>query len=403
MKVTKVICVVASLVIAILFCFGNAMAAEKGPIHFVMLTDLTGPAHAQVAPEGWACEDYIKWLNKNGGINGHPLTVEIIDTKYQLPLIRTAYARNKGRKYVTISFDAISGGIEAMKEQFIKDKIPVSMYTGHGPALYPAGWVMAAMPPYDDTLCAFADWVKKNWRENRKPRMALLLGDYAAGRSPEAAKWYLEKIGIDVVSIEYVPILPTDTSDILIRMRDKKPDYVFDTLMPDQCKVVLKDRLKLGIKIPQANFVFNSDLIKQTVPLEAYRGYMGLQCAHSWWEKDVPGVKLAYELYKHRGPIPNSTYVLALAGIMAWVEAVKNAINAVGYENLDGQAIYDGYMKVKNFTAMGLANEISYYPDDTRGSKWIKICKFNDDGSISNITDWFEAPHNLKLKAKEGK
>ena len=88
---------------------------------------------------------------------------------------------------------------------------------------------------------------------------------------------------------------------------------------------------------------------------------------------------------------------------MAWVEAVKNAINAVGYENLDGQAIYDGYMKVKNFTAMGLANEISYYPDDTRGSKWIKICKFNDDGSISNITDWFEAPHNLKLKAKEGK
>jgi len=189
----------------------------------------------------------------------------------------------------------------------------------------------------------------------------------------------------------------------LIRMRDKNPDFVFDTLMPDQCKVVLKDRLKLGIKIPQANFVYNSDLIKATVPLEAYAGYMGLQCAASWWETDVPGVKLAYELYKHRGPIPNATYVFAMGGIMTWVEAVKNAVNKVGYEKLDGPAIYDGYMQIKNFTGMGLFKEISYHPDDLRGSKWLKICKFNNDGTIVNVTDWMEAPHNLKLKAKEGK
>lgn len=403
MKAKKLMILVALTLLSMAFCLGNAPAAEKGPIHFVMLTDLTGPAHAQVGPEGWAAEDYIKWLNKNGGINGHPLTVEIIDTKYQLPLIRTAYARNKNRKYMTMSFDAISGGIEAMKSQFAKDKIPVSMYTGHGPALYPASWVFSAMPPYDDTLCAFADWIKLNWKEKRKPRLALLLGDYASGRSPEAAKWYCEKIGVEIVSVEYVPVLPTDTSDLLIRMRNKNPDFVFDTLMPDQCKVVLKDRFKLGIKIPQANFVFNSDLIKKTVSLEAYAGYMGLQCAHSWWETHVQGVKFAYELYKHRGPSPNSTYVLALGGIMAWAEAVKNAVNKVGYEKLDGQAIYNGYMQIKKFTAMGLYKDISYYPDDLRGSKWLKICKFNNDGSISNVTDWFEAPHNLKLKAKEGK
>ena len=41
-----------------------------------------------------------------------------------------------------------------------KDKIPVSMIDTAG--TLPGGWVAAAMPPYDDTLCAFADWVKKN-------------------------------------------------------------------------------------------------------------------------------------------------------------------------------------------------------------------------------------------------
>jgi hypothetical protein len=135
-------------------------------------------------------------------------------------------------------------------------------------------------------------------------------------------------------------------------VRDKNPDFVFDTLMPDQLKVVLKDRFKLGIKIPQASFVFASELIRETVSLEARAGYMGFQRSASWWEKDVPGVKLAYELYKHRGPIPNSTYLVALGGIMAWAQAVKNAVNKVGYEKLDGQAIYDGYMQFKNYTEM---------------------------------------------------
>ncbi len=311
-KILAGLIAVSFLVMA--FGLSSSFAAEKGPIHFVMVTDLTGPAHAQVGPQGWAAEDYFKWLNAKGGINGHPVTVEVIDTKYQLPLIRTAYARNKDKKHVTMSFNALSGGIEALKGQFIKDKVPVLMLTGHGPALYPAGWVFAEIAPYDDMLCAYADWIKKTWKEKRKPRLALLLGDYASGRSPEAAKWYVEKIGIDIVSVEYVPVLPTDTSDILIRMRDKKPDFVFDTLMPDQCKVVLKDRFKLGIKIPQANFVFNSDLVKATVPLEAYVGYMGLQPAASWWEKDVPGVKLSYELHKKRGPIPTADRSRATGG-----------------------------------------------------------------------------------------
>jgi ABC-type branched-subunit amino acid transport system substrate-binding protein len=391
------------LCLAVVLCFGTAPAAEKGPIHFAILTDLTGPAHAQVSPQGWAVEDYIKYSDKKGGINGHPLTVEVIDTKYQLPLVRTAYTRNKDRKHTTMSFDALSGGIEAMKGQFLIDKIPVLMITGHGPAVYPSSWVFGTVPPYDDYLCAYADWIKKTWKEKRNPRLALLLGDYASGRSPEMAKWYVEKIGIDMVCIEYVPLLPTDTSDILIRMRDKKPDFVFDTLMPDQCKVVLRDRFKLGIKIPQANFVYNSDLIKATVPLEAYVDYMGFQSAASWWEKDVPGVKLSYELYKNRGPIPVMTYIAAVGAAMVWVEAVKNALNKVGYEKVDGQEIYNGYMQIKNFDAMGIFKNIAYSPDDLRGNKWVKLCIFNKDGSISPLTDYYEAPHNLKLKAKEGK
>jgi hypothetical protein len=50
---------------------------------------------------------------------------------------------------------------------------------------------------------------------------------------------------------------------------------------------------------------------------------------------------------------------------------------------------------------MGIFKDISYYPDDLRGNPWVKLCIFNKDGSISNLTDYYKAPHNLKLKAKE--
>jgi len=130
---------------------------------------------------------------------------------------------------------------------------------------------------------------------------------------------------------------------------------------------------------------------------------MGILPSSVWFEKNLPGVKLSYELFKKRGPIPNATYIAAVGACMVWVEAVKNALNKVGYEKLDGQAIYDGYMQIKNFTAMGIFPGVSCFPGDQRGVSKRRICRFENDGSVSTVADWFDVPHNLKLKAQENK
>jgi len=170
--------------------------------------------------------------------------------------------------------------------------------------------------------------------------------------------------------------------------------------MPDQAKVVLRDRQKLGIQIPQVTFIFNSEIIMKTVPLEAYAGYMGFQSRSAWWEKNVPGIQLAYELYKKRGEIPPFSYGGSLGACLVWTEAVKNALRKVGYEKLDGPAIFEGYMGVKNFTAMGIFKDVTFTREDLRGCKWLKICKFNNDGSISDVSEWLAAPSNLRMKAE---
>jgi hypothetical protein len=85
---------------------------------------------------------------------------------------------------------------------------------------------------------------------------------------------------------------------------------------------------------------------------------------------------------------------------MIWARAVKNALETVGYDKLNGAAIFDGYMKIKNFTARGIFKEIDYTKGDRRGNKWLRISKLNKDGSVSAITEWFPSPWNLKLKAE---
>ena len=147
MKTSRSVTVIVIVVLLLAFNVGTSMAEKKDPINFVYITDLTGPAHAQAAPLGWAVEDYLNWRNQNGGIAGHPAVVSLIDTKYTLPLMRTAYARAKEDRHTTISFDSLSGGVEALKTQFRKDKVPVLMCTGHGPALFPESWVVSMMPP----------------------------------------------------------------------------------------------------------------------------------------------------------------------------------------------------------------------------------------------------------------
>ncbi len=72
------------------------------------------------------------------------------------------------------------------------------MITGHGPALYPpdrsSRRCHLMMTHYIIGGLDYGQLERK-----RKPRLALLLGDYASGRSPEMAKWYCEQKGIEIV------------------------------------------------------------------------------------------------------------------------------------------------------------------------------------------------------------
>lgn len=409
-KAVLLMCLAAVLVasIALAGCAAPEEAAvEKGPIKLAMVTDMTGPAHEQVMWCGWAAEDFAKWVNEQGGISGHPVEMEVVDTKYDLTLIRTAYKRLR-TEVVSMSFDAQSHAYDALGDMFRMDEMPVLLTTGAGSALYPPGYVFSCMAPYDDRCCGMVDWIVANWEETRRPRLALLLGDYSSGRIAEQAEWYIEGKGVDLVAKEIVPWGPTDTTDQWVRIRDANPDYIYDTLCPDMMKVALMDKHRLGVDIPQLNFFWNSAIIRDTVPGEAYDGLMGMYSIYQWFNADKPGVKLVESIwtdYGHRTAAASNVtncYIMAMASLFMQEEAIRLAIEQVGYEDLTPPAVYDGFCSIKNFDCRGLTKPFSLSKDKPRGQGGVQIGMLHKDGTVSIVCDWIECPWHLKLKAERG-
>ena len=85
---------------------------------------------------------------------------------------------------------------------------------------------------------------------------------------------------------------------------------------------------------------------------------------------------------------------------MIWAQEFKNRLEKVGYEKLEGPAIFDGYMKIKSFTAIGVFEEIDCTKGDRRGNNRPRISQLSKDGNVSVIQDWMVAPWNLNSKAE---
>jgi len=73
------------------------------------------------------------------------------------------------------------------------------------------------------------------------------------------------------------------------------------------------------------------------------------------------------------------------------IEAIRRAMEDVGYENLDGRAVKEALDTIKDFDPHGMGKGITYTPEDHRGSASVKIYEVQGR-EVVPITDWREAP-----------
>jgi len=213
--------------------------------------DMTGPVRAMSYPGHVGYVTYWRWLNETeGGIDGVPINYIEIDTAYDIKKMRSGYERYVD-EMVTCEAQGQSPFFDSLLDRFVADKMPAMAGIGGSDAfLYPSnGWVYGGINT-SDLFGTYGQWAMENWRESRKPRVALLLGDYPGGRFPLFCPPYLEDIGMEVVATELLPFRGlTSAMDQLLRITEAEPDFVFTTIIVPQLIIVLDELHGLGIEL----------------------------------------------------------------------------------------------------------------------------------------------------------
>ncbi|RPF46939.1 amino acid/amide ABC transporter substrate-binding protein (HAAT family) [Thermodesulfitimonas autotrophica] len=367
---------------------GPATAEKtKEPVKIGGIFDLTGPTADVGQPYADGAKAYIDYLNSKGGVNGRQ--VELIDIDYAYDKTKALEAYNKLVKQDQVA--AIlgwgTGDTEALKQMIAADKIPyISGSYSEGLLdinLCPYNFLVAAS--YSDQARIALKWIKDNWKESRKPRVALIYNDTPFGKSPVAdAKKYAAQIGIDIVADEVVDLKALDATSQMLDLKQKKADFAIIQGTSNLAATVLKDAKKNGLstRFIGLNWAADEKVIKLAGP--AAEGYIGVIPFAFPYEK-VPGMAVIQEYLTAKGQKleeKNQKFIQGWTSAMIMTEGIKRAGDKV-----TGEAIKAGLENLANFDTGGLSAPVTFTAQSHRGSEKVRLAEVKN-GRFEYLTDW---------------
>jgi hypothetical protein len=73
------------------------------------------------------------------------------------------------------------------------------------------------------------------------------------------------------------------------------------------------------------------------------------------------------------------------------IEAIRIAIEEVGYENLDGHAVKEAMCGIKDFDPHNIGRPVTYTQDDHRGAPKLRMYEVQGGDAVP-VTDWRDCP-----------
>jgi ABC-type branched-subunit amino acid transport system substrate-binding protein len=179
-----------------------------------------------------------------------------------------------------------------------------------------------------------------------------------------------------------------------LRLKESGADFAYISGLIVTAGPILRDAERLGL-LDQINFTgLESTSGKRLIELAgaASEGYLFPKTFPAIGETEVPGIKLMQDVQMeyHGGVIKEEEYITGWLEIAVTCEALRRAIEEVGYENADGPAVKEAFDSIKDFDIDGLVT-ITYTPEDHRGSDKIAIYQVQGE-NIVRATDWQAIP-----------
>ncbi len=352
--------------------------------------------------------DYVKLVNKKGGVEGYQVRVLEIDHKYEVPLAVESYERHKREGAVSILLYG-TPQTYALTPKLTEDKIPgTSPGFGRADATdgtrYPYIFPIAAT--YWSQATASVKYILEQVKGKRPLKIAFLYYDNPAGKEPiPVLEKLAKKEGFELKTFAVPPPGIEMSAQVLDITQRYRADWVITHLFGRSPSVSIKELKRLGFKMDHViSFVWGAaepDL--DAAGRATAEGYLGLQFAGAGTDFPVHGA--IAEMYRAEGkesPKEMAKSVYYNRGILhaaVHVEAIRNAAKMGG--PITGEKMKQGLESIKGLTLGGLMPPMEITPQDHEGGGWVRIYQVKGGRWVS-VTDWFKAyPEVIAEELKE--
>jgi len=367
--------------------------------------DLSGPYAGITAPLVNGFNDAAAWVNASGGIRGATVRVEFADTGGQLENSISIYNRFREADPKPFLLNTYSSPeLEALRDRYAEDHIPVLSSGVSIPGLYPPAWAFGTVPTYADQFAAFLDWLVENW-DTVKPanagdqiKIAFITWDTAYGRgadTPETRAYAASK-GVEIVATEFIEIGAPDVTTQILAAQAAGANVIYTNTLAFGPAQILKDATALGLRddilISGNNWALDLSTLALAGP-EAAEGFLGLMPV-KWWSEGGEGIALVQRQFEANNRSPaehNVAYLLAFVtmdAIRKWTEIALEQVDG-DLSQLTGDVMYE-VIQNNPVAPLGGIADFTYGPD-LRATRRIRVGTFHN-GDIVPVSDWFTAP-----------
>lgn len=353
--------------------------------------DLTGPTSETGSMYANGVKDYVDFINEKGGINGKRVRLISIDTAYLMARDMAAYERLSEKEKVHLIIGWSTGSSERLAPRLAKDRIPFTSVSFSAKLAdgrrTPYNFIMG--PTYSDQMKIALKYIRDNWKDpSRDPRVAFIYNDKEYGRSPiPDGRAYAKKIGVDLAGEEVVFLDAQEVREQVLRLREKKPDFIISNNTSWPTYVVLRDARILGMSAGFIGLIWSTDDKLITLAGKDAEGFIG-SAPFVAMDPSLPGVREILDFNRRRNAPSDSVRFLYAHGWTA-ARVMLEGVRRAG-DDLSGENIKKRIEEIRDLDTGGITAPYSFSEADHVGLRKLRLCRVVA-GKWRPITDFIGA------------
>jgi branched-chain amino acid transport system substrate-binding protein len=371
----------------------------KVPFKLGLLTDISGPAALAGKPFTDALGDYFAYINETqGGVDGHPLELDIVDTKYDVNLAVTGFEKLVNQDKVAWVYGLSSNFMPAIRPLADKYKVCYEGLAEESSLLpvTPDMYVFGGGQTYSDMFRNSLYYLKDNWKKADPPRIGIIGVDAAFSKTAiKTTKWMLaNELHWPVVDEEYMAMSATDATSQVTNLKAANCDYIVNATTGIPELVFFKTSKSMGLSDTATiieTFIVAVSAFRALAPDAMDNVISHMTAAAPEMADTVPIINDFAKIAALKRP--KAAFDWQVIGAYAvgygYAHSAKKAIDKYGLDTLTGPKLKDiAEHDMNGYNMDGLGAPLPWSPTNHNGPSDIIIIKTKPHVGYDILSRW---------------